>query len=76
MVDHYQGIVLAEYEARDRNQRLDAAAARCAQHQELPAEPTLRQVVAEQLLALAVWIAPEHTLQRVGRAAVKSLAHS
>jgi hypothetical protein len=76
MMDHYQGIMIAECAAQERNQRLEAAATRWAQYQELPAEPTLRQALAERLLTLAVWIAPEHTLPSVGRAAVKSLAHS
>ncbi len=76
MMDHYQGILLAEYEARDRDQRLEAAAKRWAQRQELPAEPTMRLALAERLLALAVWIAPEHTLPNIQRAAVNSLAHS
>lgn len=74
MMDHYQGIMIAECAARERNQRLEAAAARWAQYQELPAEPTLRQALAGWLLALAFWIAPDHTLPTVGRAAVKSLA--
>ena len=76
MMDHYQGIMLAECAAQERNQRLEAAAERWAQLAELPAEPTMRQTLAERLLTLAVWIAPENTLPTVGRAAVKSLAHS
>ena len=76
MMDHYQRILLAEYEVRARQQQVAAAAERWARYQELPAEPTLRQALAERLLTLAIWIAPEHTLPSVGRAAVKSLAHS
>ncbi len=75
-MDHYQRIMLAEYEARERQQQLAAAADRWAQLAELPAEPTMRQALAERLLALAVWIAPEHTLPNIQRAAVNSLAHS
>ena len=76
MMDHYQGIMLAECAAQERNQRLEAAAKRWAQRQELPAEPTMRQLLAERLLALAVWIAPDHPLPNIQRAAVESLAHS
>jgi hypothetical protein len=75
-MDHYQRIMLAEYEARERQQQLAAAADRWAQLAGLPAEPTMRQALAERLLALAVWIAPEHTLPNIQRAAVNSLAHS
>ncbi|HEY8600302.1 MAG TPA: hypothetical protein VIL85_17830 [Thermomicrobiales bacterium] len=75
-MDHYHGILLAEYAARERNQRLEAAAERWAQRQELPAEPTMRVALAERLLALAVWVAPDHTLPTIQRAAVKHLAHS
>jgi len=76
MMDHYQGILLAECAAHDRNQRLDAAVERWARHQELAAEPTVRQALAERLLALAVWIAPDHSLPNVNRTAVKHFAHS
>lgn len=74
-MDLYQGILLAEYAARDRDQRLEAAVERWAQRQELPVEPTMRQALAERLVALAVWIAPEHSLPNIQRAAAKHLAH-
>lgn len=75
-MDQFQELLLAEYTIRDRNQHLDAAVKRRAQQQELPDEPTMRQAVAERLLALAVWLAPEQALPAIQRTAPKHLAHS
>jgi hypothetical protein len=58
-MDNYQNTLLAEMVAHERQERILEAADKWYVTGELPQEPALRERVAELLIAVAVWLAPE-----------------
>jgi hypothetical protein len=60
-MDNYQNSLMAELVAHERQERIIEAADRWYLNGELPQEPALRERVAEVLIAVAVWLAPERS---------------
>jgi hypothetical protein len=61
-MDNYQNTLMAELMAQERQERIIEAADRWYLHGELPQEPALRERMAEVLISVAVWLAPERPL--------------
>lgn len=57
-MDTNQRILMAEYEQQIRQEELLRTADRWYLTGDLPAEPTLRDALADLLFGLATWIAP------------------
>lgn len=58
-MENYQSILLAEMEAQQRQARLLEAADSWQATGDLPEEPALRERLADALIAVAVWLAPQ-----------------
>lgn len=58
-MDYNQGILLAEQMAHERQEQIIRAADQWYLTGELPQEPAIRERVAELLITVAVWLAPE-----------------
>lgn len=67
--------LMVEYEARQRQAEVIAAAERRARLGELPQAPPLRERLADLLLALAHRLAPERGTPEI-RPAARHLAHN
>ena len=65
---------MVEYEARQRQAEVIAAAEHRAQLGELPQAPPLRERLADRLLTLAHWLAPERNYTAMRRATTGQLA--
>ena len=58
-MENYQSILLAEMEARQRQERVLHAADTWRATGDLPQDPALRERLADALIAVAVWLAPQ-----------------
>ena len=75
-MDNYQSTLMAEVAALERQARIIEAADRWYLNGELPQEPALRERMAELLISVAVWLAPERALASTARPAIGHLGHS
>ena len=74
-MDHLGNSLLVEHEIRRRQDAIAAAADRWGILDESSAAPPLRERVADLLVDLAHWLAPERNYTEIRRAAINHLAH-
>ena len=69
-MENYQNTLMAEMMAQERQERIIEAADRWYLNGELPQEPALRERMAELLIGVAVWLAPERSFASTARQAI------
>jgi hypothetical protein len=75
-MDNYQNTLMAELVAQERQERIIQAADRWYLNGEPPQEPALRERVAEALIAVAVWLAPERSTVSPQQSAIANIGHN